>query len=106
MGLSKTLSKLDTPNLQLDLFKKYLISCISRWHTDQSTISDKAVENLSKGLYSMPDLTELQLGLNGWGYWNENITDMSLNHITTALSSMKQLNALKLDLDMWAYENE
>lgn len=54
----------------------------------------------------MPDLTELQLGLNGWGYWNENITDMSLNHITTALSSMRQLNALKLDLDMWAYENE
>jgi hypothetical protein len=54
----------------------------------------------------MPNLTELELGLQGWGYWNSNITNSALNHMTNALSALNHLNALKLDLNMWAYENE
>lgn len=48
-NISKGISKMEKPySLNLNLLKKYIIPFIDqRWNTDDSNLSDKAVENLS-----------------------------------------------------------
>ncbi|CAD8134431.1 unnamed protein product [Paramecium octaurelia] len=82
------------------------IDLIKKWHLDLSNLTDRSVKDLSLSLSQLSRLDQLNLGLYGWGYWNENITDSSLNYLTQAILFQDKLSEFKLDLNMWAYENQ